>query len=92
MDAPRRSVVREHSFEHSLRALIEDARTADEYVEAAEYSLAANPFLGLSPMPGLWALPMAPIGGREIVLYYTFDEQTVWFVSIGPSEGEESDE
>jgi hypothetical protein len=93
MDEPRRrSVVHEHAFEHALRALIEDAWGADEFIEAAQFTLAADPLIGVEVMRGVWVLPMAPIEGREIALYYTFDEQTVWFLSIGPSEGEAEEE
>jgi hypothetical protein len=36
-----RQVIREHFFERALRALIQDAREADEFVEGAEFVLAA---------------------------------------------------
>ena len=79
-----REVVRESRFEHELRRLIREAIPADEFVEAAEYLLARDPLIG-SPVTedaSVYFLPMAPIEGRQISLYYTFDESTVWLLSI----------
>jgi len=42
-----RTVIREHSFERDLAALISDEREADDFVEAAEYLLARDPEAGL---------------------------------------------
>jgi hypothetical protein len=89
MDAPRRSIVREHSFERGLRALIENAEAADAFVESAEFLLAANPREGVEAMPGVWMFTMAPIDGRGITLYYSFNDETVWFLAIGPTEGDD---
>jgi hypothetical protein len=70
-------VIRERSFERQLRALIQDAREADDFVEAAEFVLARDPEIG-SPMDnGIWFLPMAPIGKAQVALYYTFDDSHV---------------
>ena len=38
-----RQVIRERSFERELRALIQDAREADDFVEGAEFVLARDP-------------------------------------------------
>lgn len=78
-----RAVVREHLFEDTLRALIPDPRSADEYVLAAEFVLARDPALSQQTRdPDVWALPMAPIGGAQMALYYTFDETTVHFLAL----------
>jgi hypothetical protein len=78
-----RQVIREHRFERELRALIQDAIPADQFVEAAEYLLARDPLIG-TPTDDLlvWAMPMAPIGETQIVLYYAFNNSTVWLLSI----------
>jgi hypothetical protein len=77
-----RQVIRERSFERELRALIGEAREADDFVEAAEFILARDPEIG-SPLGGeIWLLPMAPIGKMQIALYYAFDDATVMFLSI----------
>jgi hypothetical protein len=79
-----RKVIREHHFERDLRGLIQDVEEADAFVEAAEFVLARDPEIGLriAPDSNVWGLPMEPIGGEEISLYYTFDESTVWLISI----------
>lgn len=83
MDELIRQVIREHRFERELRALIQDAIPADQFVEAAEYLLARDPLIG-TPTDDLlvWAMPMAPIGEAEIVLYYAFNNSAVWLLSI----------
>ncbi len=84
MPDQRRQIVREYHFERDLRTLIRDAKEADEFVEAAEFVLARDPEIGLriAPDSDVWVLPMAPVRGVQISLYYTFDESTVWLISI----------
>jgi hypothetical protein len=74
-----RQVIREHLFEETLSSLIRDDREADEFVEAAEFVLARNPEVGslLHPDRHVWFVPMSPIAGRQVSLYYTFDDETV---------------
>ena len=83
----RRSVVREHEFEEQLAALIPDTEQADEFVAAAEYLLAADPTIGarvhVGP-PEIWTLAMQPVRGHAVAMYYTFDVETVIFLSILP--------
>ena len=80
-----RQIVREHRFERELRTLINAAIPADQFVEAAEFLLARDPLVG-SPIDEdrlVYFLPMAPVAGQQVSLYYTFDESTVWLLSIG---------
>ena len=77
-----RQVIRERSIEHELRALIQDAREADDSVEGAEYVLARDPQIGSPLGEGIWFLPMAPIGKAQPALYYTFDDSTVTLLAI----------
>ena len=77
-----RQVIREHSFERELRALIRDARLADDFVEAAEFILARDPEIGSALEDGIWFLPMAPIAKTQIALYDTFDASTVTLLAI----------
>jgi hypothetical protein len=81
-DLPRRQVIREHNFERELTALIADARAADDFVEAAEFVLARDPLAGQALASPVWALPMPLVGSEQIVLYYAFDDSTVWLISI----------
>jgi hypothetical protein len=69
-----RQVIRERSFERELRTLIQDAREADDFVEAAEFVLARDPEIGSPLDDGIWFLPMAPVGTAQVALYYTFDD------------------
>ena len=82
---PLRSIVREHLFEEGLAKLIPDAEEADEFVMAAEYVLARGPGAGMpvSATGTVWRLPMMPMRGEQISLYYTFDSETVKFLAIG---------
>ncbi len=80
-----RTVIREHGFEDELRVLIPSDIDADEYAEAAEFTLARDPEIGMpTAEDDVWFLTMAPIEGAQIVLYYAFDESTVWLLAIRP--------
>ena len=78
-----RQVVRESRFEYELRALIAEAIAADQFVEAAEFLIARDPLTGSQTEdPCIWAMPMALVEGAQVVLYYAFDDTTVWLLSI----------
>ena len=77
-----RQVIRQRSFERQLRELIEDAREADDFVEGAEFVLARDPEAGSPLDDEIWFLPMAPIRGAQVALYYTFDDSTVRLLAI----------
>lgn len=84
MDVPRRSIIREEDFEEQLRALIPNAEEADDFTMAAESILAEEPEAGLpASRDGLtWYLPMQPVGGRRVSLFYAFDDEKVVFLFI----------
>ena len=84
MSEQLRRAIREHRFERELRALIGNAIRADEFVEAAEFLLIRDPEIGFQAAAGstVWFLPMAPIDDVQVSLYYTFDDSTVWLLSI----------
>ena len=85
-----RIVIREHLFEETLRKLIPDARSADDYVLAAEFVLARDPRLGQQTSdPNVWALPMAPVRGNEVALYYTTTKSRS-FSSRSPNESSQT--
>ncbi len=81
----RRSIVREQLFDEQLAKLIRDEEEADEFVMAAEYVLSEAPGAGMpvSTSGTVWRLPMMPLHGDQISLYYTFDSETVNFLAIG---------
>lgn len=47
-------------------------------MEGAEFLLARDPLIGSPIDETIWFLPMAPIAGEQISLYYTFDDERVW--------------
>jgi hypothetical protein len=86
-DRVLRKIVKTHRFEHELRDLIADAKAADEFVEAAEWTLPRNPKIGslitTAPDPPVWFLPVIDEDRiTPIVLYYTFDDEVIYFLSI----------
>jgi hypothetical protein len=85
-DLPRRGIIREHEFEDQLYRLIPNFEEADEFVNGAEYTLAMNPECGMPATKdgSVWYLPMCPVRGRRVSLFYDFDGQTVNFLAILP--------
>ena len=81
---PRREVSREHEFEEQLAALIPDAEGADEFTAGAEDLLARKPESGLpaSRDGSIWQLPMCPVRGRRVSLFYSFDKSAVVLLAI----------
>lgn len=79
-----RNVIREHHFERDLRALWDDPMQADEFVAAAEWVLAEDPHVGLPVRPGsdIWGLPVAPVSGMDLAIFYAFDNSTVWLIAL----------
>jgi hypothetical protein len=84
VEFPRRSIAREPEFEEQLARLIPNEEEADEFTAAAEYVLAVDPREGLpASRDGLiWSLPMQPVRGRGVSLFYTFDDRVVVFLAI----------
>ncbi len=78
-----RTVIREPDFEEELATLIPDVEEADDFVQAAELILARDPEVGTNAQgTDVWLLPMAPVGGTEVYLYYTFDAEAVYLIAI----------
>lgn len=79
-----RLVIREKQFERELRALIPNPVEADEFVRAAEWVLVNVPETGVLFAAGspIWILPMAPVAAKQVTLYYAFDDETLWLISI----------
>ena len=83
---PRRDVFREEEFNEQLRALIPDFEEADEFTAGAEDLLSREPEIGVPATSddSIWILPMPPVRGRRVTLYYTFDQTSVVFLCILP--------
>jgi len=85
-DLPYFQIVHEAEFDEQLFALICDPEAADEFVEGAKETLARRPDAGMpvSPLAKIWYMPMAPVKGRRVSIFYTFDEEKVtllWIVA-----------
>jgi hypothetical protein len=80
-----RTIVKEHRFELELQDLRGSAPEADKFIEAVEWTLARQCPIGMQvgTDPPIWFIPMVneprltPLG-----IYYTFDDQTIHFLSI----------
>jgi hypothetical protein len=78
-----RGIVKELRFEAELSAIEPDARRADEFVEAAEWALGRDPTQGWLLGSCVWFLPMSDVpDAPRLDLYYTFDDERVYFLSI----------
>jgi hypothetical protein len=86
MEVPPREIIREHEFDEQLHALIPDVEAADEFTAAAEVLLARHPADGTpaTANESIWYLPMAPVRGRRVSLFYSFDERAVYFLALLP--------
>jgi len=80
-----REIVEHDRFREELAALEKDAKKADEFIDGAKWVLTRGPSLagtmiGKGPV---WFLPIAdsPIIDA-VVLYYAFDDDHVYFLSI----------
>jgi hypothetical protein len=83
-DQPRLEVIHEHEFEEQLAALVPNLEQADEFTAAVEDMLSRLPRSGrpVSRDGSIWECPMFPVRGRQVTLYYTFDERAVTLLSI----------
>jgi hypothetical protein len=83
LELPARTICREHEFDEQLERLLVNMEEADEFTHAAEIALSLEPTLGLpaSRDGKIWVLPMPLVRGRQVTLYYTFDEGTVTFLA-----------
>ena len=79
-----REIIEERRFSDELRQIIEHSRRADEFIDAAKWTLARNPQAGKRiSTSDVWFLPMEEVpNDLPVVLYYTFDEYFVNFLSI----------
>jgi hypothetical protein len=83
-DLPSREVIKEHEFEDQLSRLLVNLEDADDFIAGAEEMLARDPSGGMqvSPNGKVWYLPMSPVRGRRVSLFYSFDEERVVFLWI----------
>jgi hypothetical protein len=79
-----RTIIEEPRFVFELQALISNAKRADEFVDAAKWVLSRDPSKGRQiGRSHVWFLPIEDVPGiLPVVLYYTFDDDFVNFLSI----------
>ena len=81
-----REIVKNPLFEQDLSKLEFDAVRADEFTQGAEFILSRNPEYGTKISRDVWFLPMwQPSEGRSVSLYYTFDQDHVYFLAVQPA-------
>jgi hypothetical protein len=78
-----REIVKNPGFEQDLSQLEFDAVRADEFTEGAEFILSRNPEYGTRIAKSVWFLPMwQPAEGKRVNLYYTFNNDKVFFLAL----------
>lgn len=88
-----RDIVEESQFLTELQELEPDAVRADDFVDGAKWVLSRHPESGTKIGQLVWFLPMfRPPSGPSVVLYYTFDADRVFFLSIELAADEPADE
>jgi hypothetical protein len=75
----RRTVVYCDLFEADLDAIKQDVPRIEEFVEGAEIILSRSPHVGFQINDVIWYLPGFTV---DAALYYTFDDERVFFISI----------
>lgn len=83
-----RTVVRTHRFDLELESLLQrGAKAADEFIEATEWVLSRRAEIG-SPVSqtngtSVWFLPIVDVPRVDrLAVYYTFDTDCVYLLSI----------
>ena len=85
MPAHYREIWHEQQFSRELHDLEASIRRADEFLKGADWILCRYPEAGtkISDSPPVWFLPIVDIPGLpSIAIYYTFDDENVWYLSI----------
>ena len=78
-----REVVEEHRFRREARAFGLELAALDDAIDGLKWELARDPERGVpAGAASLWAVPIYPRGGRELLVYYAFDERQVRLISI----------
>jgi hypothetical protein len=79
-----RIIIEEHGFAAELKAIAKGARQADEFIDAAKWVLCREPLSGTRiGKTSVYFLPYAGTKPTDaVVLYYTFDEDNVYLLSI----------
>lgn len=85
-----RDVIYTDQFTKELEEIESDIKRADEFVRGVEYLICQYPDRGKhrDSIKNIWAWAMNEHPGA--VLYYTFNDDTIWLLSIKTFENEDS--
>ena len=77
-------IIEASRFRTELQQIVQHAKRADEFINGAKWVLCRNPEAGKRiGTSHVWFFAMEEIPGiLPVVLYYTFDEDSVIFLSI----------
>ena len=85
----KRNIIYEKQFEDELKALEPDSERADDLIRGIEWILQRHPRHG-TPVsvsdPPLWFVPAADLFGLSYVIYYTYSDKKIYFLSIRVAE------
>jgi hypothetical protein len=85
MNQRYRTIIECELFEEQLKAIEPDARRADEFVDGAKWILCRCPQSGIQigpDVPVWYFVTQEGVAPYSLVLYYTFDNDQVWLLSI----------
>jgi hypothetical protein len=77
-----REIIEEAQFRDELSEFENDPARADEFIEGAKMLLSRAPDMGTKIGRRVWYLPMRGFTQNPLILYYTFDENRVFFLSL----------
>jgi hypothetical protein len=88
-----REIIEESQFTVELQEIEPDAIRADEFVDGAKWVLSRNPEYGTKIGQLVWFIPMLrSLSEPSMVLYYTFDADRVFLLSIQIAADEQAEE
>lgn len=86
-----REVIYTEKYEKELRAIDSDVKRVDEFVRGVEWEICRFPETGKrkDESKNVWGKPINDLPDQPpVVLYYTFNDQYIWFLSIRKFEHE----
>ncbi len=80
----KRNIVYEKQFDVELATIEPDSERADDLIRGIAWVLQRDPRHGtrVTSDPPVWFVPACDLYDLPYVIYYTFDEKKVYFVSI----------
>jgi hypothetical protein len=78
-----RDVIHQETFVEQLHQIENNHHRADEFIRGVEWQLSKDPTSGDRITNLVWAITFNnPPNSESLVLYYTFNENNIWFLSI----------